>query len=319
MAKINNVRLPNAIPLQYSAEQFNQLVRSLEQIVLQLNTTYTPTASDNIAAASSWFAGGGGSAGGGFAGGVRGFQQSSGILLPYGMFMSVTDRKSLGITAENVVEFDTPIFGNGVRVGSHDASFTATINDGTPPGAGTVMTVSAVASGTILVGMTLTGTGVTAGTRIAAQVSGTTGGVGVYSVDTSQEVASTAIQGSRASKLLFDYAGQYLINVSLQVTNRENTISEFELWAKNTGVNYPLSNTRFDVPERKSSSVWGHATPAVAGIFTVNDPANEYLEMAWWAELPEVYLEYYDARMSPARPAIPTVILTAAFVSAEGT
>ncbi len=318
MAKINNVRLPNAIPSQYSAEQFNQLVRSLEQIILQLNTTYTPTASDNIAAASSWFAGGGGSAGGGFAGGIRGFQQSSGITLPYGMFMSVTDRKNLGITAENIIEYDTPVFESGVRVGSHTASFTATINDGTPPGPGTVMTVSAVASGTILVGMNLTGTGVTAGTRVAAQVSGTTGGVGVYTVDTSQEVASTTIQGSRASKLLFDYAGQYLINVSLQVTNRENVISELEIWAKNTGVNYPLSNTRFDLPGRKSIGVWGHTVPATVGIFTVNNPTVEYLEMAWWAELPEVYLEHYDPRTSPDRPAIPTVILTAAFISAEG-
>lgn len=317
MSKINNVRLPNAIPSQYSAEQFNQLVRSLEQIVLQLNTTYTPTASDNLAAASSWFAGGGGSAGGGFAGGMRGFQTSSGITLPYGMFMDTLDHKSLGVTAENIVTFNTPVFGSGVRVESHEASFTATINDGTPPGAGTVMTVSAVASGTLLTGMTLTGTGVTAGTKIAAQVSGTTGGVGVYTVTISQEVASTAILGSRASKLLFDYAGQYLINVSIQAANHENAISEFELWAKNTGVNYPLSNTRFDLPVRKSASIWGHATPAIVGIFTVNDPANEYLEMAWWAELPEVYLEHYAAGTSPTRPEIPTVILTAAFISAE--
>jgi hypothetical protein len=318
MSRINNVRLPNAIPQQYSPEQFNQLVRSLEQVILQLNTSYTPITSDNSAAAGSWFAGSGGSAGGGFSGGVRGFQPSSGILLPYGMFMNNTDLESLGITAENVMTFDTPVFGSGVRVEPHLASFTATIDDGTPPGAGTVMTVSAVASGTILVGMTLTGTGVTAGTRIAAQVSGTTGGVGVYTVTASQEVASITIQGSRASKILFDYAGQYLVNVSLQAANRENAISEFEMWAKNTGVNYPLSNTRFDLPVRKSASIWGHATPAIVGIFTVQDPATEYLEMAWWAELPEVYLEHYAAGTSPTRPEIPSIILTAAFVSAEG-
>jgi hypothetical protein len=318
MSKIFNVRLPNAVPEQYSPEQFNQLVRSLEQIVLQLNSTYTPVTSYNLAAAGSWFAGSGGSAGGGFSGGVRGFQPSSGILLPYGMFMNNTDLESLGITAENVMTFDTPVFGSGVRVEPHLASFTATIDDGTPPGAGTVMTVSTVASGTILVGMTLTGTGVTAGTRIAAQVSGTTGGVGVYTVTASQEVASITIQGSRASKILFDYAGQYLVNVSLQAANRENAISELEMWAKNTGVNYPLSNTRFDLPVRKSASIWGHATPAIAGIFTVQDPTTEYLEMAWWAELPEVYLEHYAAGTSPTRPEIPSIILTAAFVSAEG-
>jgi len=88
MSKINNVRLPNAAPLNYSPEQFNQLVRSLEQIVFQLNTSYTPTTSENTASALSWAVGRAGSAGGGFAGGIRGFQPSSGILLPHAMLMS---------------------------------------------------------------------------------------------------------------------------------------------------------------------------------------------------------------------------------------
>ena len=53
MSKITNVRLPNASP-QYSPEQFNQLVRSLEQIVLQLNSTYGSVFDQNQAAAA-WF------------------------------------------------------------------------------------------------------------------------------------------------------------------------------------------------------------------------------------------------------------------------
>jgi len=119
------------------------------------------------------------------------------------------------------------------------------------------------------------------------------------------------------TKLFFDYPGQYQINVSLQVVNQSNNIQEFELWAKNTGTNYPLSNTRFDVPVRKSTGVWGHAVPAISGIFTVNDPVNEYLEMAWWAESTDVYIEHYAARTNPTRPEIPSVILTAHFLSAE--
>jgi hypothetical protein len=54
MSKIVNVRLPNAAPRQYSPEPFDQLVRSLEQIVLQLNTSYTPIATNNIADANNW-------------------------------------------------------------------------------------------------------------------------------------------------------------------------------------------------------------------------------------------------------------------------
>ena len=55
MSKITNTRLPNANPNEYSAEQFNQLVRTLEQIVLQLNTTYTPTETENKDQALTWF------------------------------------------------------------------------------------------------------------------------------------------------------------------------------------------------------------------------------------------------------------------------
>lgn len=64
MSKINNVRLPNAATQQYSPEQFNQLVRSLEQIVLQLNSTYTPTVTEEQAVSSDWFNGVDGGIGG---------------------------------------------------------------------------------------------------------------------------------------------------------------------------------------------------------------------------------------------------------------
>jgi hypothetical protein len=56
MSKINNVRLPNA-SAQYSPEQFNQLVRSLEQVILQLNTAYTPTVTEDKDQAQAWFLG----------------------------------------------------------------------------------------------------------------------------------------------------------------------------------------------------------------------------------------------------------------------
>lgn len=317
MSKIFNVRLPDASSATYDPQKFNQLVRSLEQIVLQLNTSYNSVVDENIASAASWFSGGGGSAGGGFAGPVRGFQPSTGLMLPYAMLMSDADQENVGTTQANYVTYDTPILEYGIKAASHTAVFTGAINDGTPPGAGTVLTVSAVSSGPILVGMTLTGTGVTAGTRIVAQVSGTTGGAGVYTVSTSQEVGSITINGSRASKIMFDYPGQYLVTISLQVSNRDNAAGEFELWAVNTGVNYPLSNTRFDMVARKSGSIWSHIVPAVNGIFTVNDATSEYLEMAWWSDRAGAFLENYPAGTSPTRPAIPSVIMTIAFVSAE--
>jgi len=238
MSKIINIRLPaSATTTEFRPQDFNQLKEAVQQIVLQLNTSYTPITTQNESAALSWVAGGG-SAGGGFSGHIRGFQDSVGVTVPYGLFMDNADQTNPDVTQANTVRLNQPIFSSGIRVE----------ND---------------------------------------------------------------------TQLFFDYPGQYLINISCQVTNKTNEIQEFELWAVNTGTNYPLSNTRFDVPPRKSAGVWGHAVANIAGIFTVNDPVTEYLEMAWWAESTDVNIEYYPARTTPDRPAIPSVILTAQFVSAE--
>ena len=55
MAKITNVRLPNSAAPEYSQEQTNQLIRSLEQVVLALNTNYTPIVSQDTSTAYTWF------------------------------------------------------------------------------------------------------------------------------------------------------------------------------------------------------------------------------------------------------------------------
>jgi len=57
MSKITNVRLPNATQSGYDPQQFNQLVRSLEQIILQLNSTYTPVVTEDKDQAQTWFFG----------------------------------------------------------------------------------------------------------------------------------------------------------------------------------------------------------------------------------------------------------------------
>lgn len=59
--------------------------------------------------------------------------------------------------------------------------------------AGNVLNVTAVASGQLVPGAVLSGPGVTTGTQITSQLSGTTGGIGTYAVSISQVVASTTI------------------------------------------------------------------------------------------------------------------------------
>jgi len=69
---------------------------------------------------------------------------------------------------------------------------TVTTASGTGSIAATTLTMTAV-TGTLQIGMYITGTGVTSNTQILAQLSGTTGGVGTYRVDKSQTVSSTAM------------------------------------------------------------------------------------------------------------------------------
>jgi hypothetical protein len=123
------------------------------------------------------------------------------------------------------------------------------------------------------------------------------------------------VKGTNDEQIWFEKAGQYLVTFTLQVSNRSNAIQEFEVWAGYNGENYPLSNTRFDIPARKDSSTWAHIVPAITGIFTVSDPSTEYLTIKWWASSTDVFLEHYAAGTSPTRPEIPSVIMTINFVS----
>lgn len=75
---------------------------------------------------------------------------------------------------------------DGDDLSVHGATVTGAI-------ATTTLTVSAVSSGFVDIGCVLTGSGVTAGTKITGFLTGTNGGVGTYSVDTSQTVSSTSI------------------------------------------------------------------------------------------------------------------------------
>jgi len=110
MSKINNVRLPNASTGGYDPAQFNQLVRSLEQIVFQLNNTYTPIVTEDKDAALTWYE-------------ASGFNQSlssagAGMLLPYGSFFDTTTQTIATINTPQAYTFNTSQIANQMYVGS---------------------------------------------------------------------------------------------------------------------------------------------------------------------------------------------------------
>ena len=138
---------------------------------------------------------------------------------------------------------------------------------------------------------------------------------GVNQLTFNQPVITQGIEVRDTNEIWFEKPGQYLVNFRLQVSNASNSVQEFEVWAGFNGTDYPLSNSRYDVPERKSSSVFGHANPSISGIFTVSDPTNDYLTIKWFATSTDVFLEHYAAGVTPTRPEIPSVIMTINFVS----
>lgn len=81
-------------------------------------------------------------------------------------------------------------------------SVTASIAPGTQGVGGSeaasygVMTVTAVGSGAVVVGETIAGTNVVTGTTVTGQISGTAGGIGVYSVSIPQTIVSETITGT---------------------------------------------------------------------------------------------------------------------------
>jgi hypothetical protein len=82
------------------------------------------------------------------------------------------------------------------NTGTYTLTYTGSTSSFTGSISGTTLTVTAVASGTIITDQVLTGGSVTAGTKIVNQLTGTTGGIGTYTVDISQTRSSASLTGT---------------------------------------------------------------------------------------------------------------------------
>lgn len=240
--------------------------------------------------------------------GVRGGKY---INSPYGAFQDDTDQKDGSTAVAYYMRFNTTDYSNGVFLAAHTASFTGSI-------ATTTLTVSAVASGSILPSMQISGAGVTAGTRIVRQITGTAGSTGTYEVSISQTVASTAMTGDLPSKIVVEQSGIYNLQFSAQFVNTTNDAQEIDLWFRLNGVDVPNSNSQYGIPARKST---GTASRLIAALnFFLELQTNDYVEIMWRVSDSGVYLEHFPAVVAsgttPAIPATPSIIATMTFVSA---
>lgn len=240
--------------------------------------------------------------------GLRGGQY---INAPYGAFQDDTDQTDGSTAVAYYMRFNTTDYSNGVSIANHIASFTGSI-------ATTTLTVSAVASGSILPSMQISGTGVTAGTRIVRQITGTAGSTGTYEVSVSQTVASTTITGDLPSKITVAQTGLYNLQFSAQFVNTTNDVQEISIWFRVNGTDVANSNSEFGIKQRKST---GTASRLIAAMnFFLELQANDYVEIMWRVSDSGVYLEHFPAvtasGTTPAIPATPSIIATLSFVSA---
>ena len=231
------------------------------------------------------------------------------LAAPYGAFSSDLNQADGATDTAYAVTYDTIDFSNSVTYESHLATLTGSI-------ATTTLTVSAVASGTILPGMKITGTGVTANTYIVKQLTGTTGSTGTYQVNISQTVSSTTITGNRSSKLTFVYSGIYNIQFSLQFVNTDTQIHDIDVWFRKNGTDIANSNSQFSVPN-KHGGIDGHLIGSLN--FFIDVETNDYIEIMWHTYNVATTIQALAAvpasGTTPAIPATPSIIVTASFVS----
>jgi hypothetical protein len=118
-------------------------------------------------------------------------------------------------------------------------------------------------------------------------------------------------------------AGVYTIRYSLQLANTDNAQHTATAWLQKNSADVANSATSFSVPARKSASIPGFTTAYSEATFAVN--VGDEIELYWATDKANVIspaadgiLLFHDAaQASPfARPAIPSVIGSIAWVSA---
>jgi hypothetical protein len=225
----------------------------------------------------------------------------------FGSFYSTVDQPDGSTTTAYPLVLDTIQIERNVELQDRTATFTASIGP-----ASTAMTVTAISAGPIYPGMVITGAGVTAGTYIVSQTTGTDGSTGDYVVSASQTVASTTITGTCKSKIVVHEAGTYNVQFSIQFVNTDASIHDTDVWMRKNGTDVADSNSQFSVPNRHGS-IDGHLIGAL-NLFVEMAP-NDYVELMWATTDSTTTIQYIGAQTGPVRPATPSAIVTVSLAS----
>lgn len=113
---------------------------------------------------------------------------------------------------------------------------------------------------------------------------------------------------SSGTRLVVPKTGVYNVQFSAQLKNTDNAQQDATIWFRVDGVDVPNSATQITVPARKSAGIFGYAVAAWNIMLQMN--ASQYVEIIWVPTSTSVTVEALPASLSPAYPAIPSVIAT---------
>jgi hypothetical protein len=123
-----------------------------------------------------------------------------------------------------------------------------------------------------------------------------------------------ALDPTDRSKIVFETAGYYNIQFSVQLLSFDNAIDNVTLWFSKNGTAIPYSAGIGTIPARISASK--PATAVISWNLIVDVTANQYIQLYFASDSGNTLAVTYPPGVSPVHPISPSVILTATFTSA---
>lgn len=136
-----------------------------------------------------------------------------------------------------------------------------------------------------------------------------TGSVSAGTVMTFDTIdVSDGVTLASSSRITVPSAGKYSLQFSAQFKNITNAQEDVTVWLRVNGSDLANTATQYTIPARKSAGIFGYGVASLT--FLLDLAANDYVQIVWLPTSVSVTLEHLPASVTPAYPAIPSVIAT---------
>lgn len=115
------------------------------------------------------------------------------------------------------------------------------------------------------------------------------------------------------TKITVPDTGVYSLQFSAQFKNVDNAQQDATVWLKINGSDLPNSATQYTIPARKTASIFGYNVASLTFMLQLN--SADYVEIYWVPTSTSVTMEHLPASVTPAFPAIPSIIASMIQVS----